>query len=124
LTLDDWSLSPEITETFNESYLGRAEGDPRNQRLIFVKRGEPKDYVYLAQFSRGKSHGKGDRLTVITFMKDTRRRINDFLGENKRRKDEALAGAGLESGENFNAGASDGSVAQSPRRLSDSNYSM
>jgi hypothetical protein len=116
LTLDDWSLSPEITETFNESYLGRAEGDPRNQRLIFVQRGEPKDYVYLAQFSRGKSHDKGDHLTVITFMKDTRRRINDFLGENKRRKDEALAGAGLESGENFNAGASDGSVAQSPRQ--------
>ncbi|GHU38958.1 hypothetical protein AGMMS50256_38610 [Betaproteobacteria bacterium] len=93
LTLDDWAILPEIAETFNEAYEGREEGDPKTVKLIFVKRGEPKDYAYIAEFANGKS--RGERLRLITFFKDTRQRVDGFLENNRKRKDKEQAGAGL-----------------------------
>jgi hypothetical protein len=96
LTLDDWAMLPEIAETFTESYPGAGEKNQGTTRLIFVKRGEPKDYAYIAEFAKGK--GKGERLQVITFFKASKKGIDDFLERNRKKRDEAHTAASISSG--------------------------
>ncbi len=82
LTLADWAMLPSIAETFDSAHNGKPEGDPKTQRLIFVKLGAPHNYVYVAEFASGKKYG--DRLILKTFFKDTERSVQDFLEKNKK----------------------------------------
>jgi hypothetical protein len=91
ITLDDWERLPEIAETFNDSYIGRAIGDPKTKRMIFVRESDPYQYVYVAEFASG---GRGKRLIVKTYFKDTSKNIEDFLEKNAQKTKEASSGVG------------------------------
>jgi len=91
ITLDDWERLPEIAETFNVSYIGRAIGDPKTKRMIFVRESDPYQYVYVAEFASG---GRGKRLIVKTYFKDTSKNVEDFLEKNAQKTKEASSGVG------------------------------
>jgi hypothetical protein len=91
ITLDDWERLPEIAETFNDSYIGRAIGDPKTKRMIFVRESDPYQYVYVAEFASG---GRGKRLIVKTYFKDTSKNVEDFLEKNAQKTKEAPSGVG------------------------------
>lgn len=91
ITLDDWERLPEIAETFNDSYIGRAIGDPKTKRMIFVRESNPYQYVYVAEFASG---GRGKRLIVKTYFKDTSKNVEDFLEKNAQKTKEASSGVG------------------------------
>jgi hypothetical protein len=97
-----------------KSHLGREEGDPKTNRLIFVKRTEGKDYVYVAEFARGKKYG--ERLRVVTFFKASRKGVDEFIAKNEAKKDEARMAAGISPGTSSNdrhpITSSDSTIAQ------------
>ncbi len=93
MNISDWELLPDIAESFDNAYLGKEEGDPKTQRLIFVRRDKPNNYVYVAEFAGGKS--RGNRLNLITFFKDKPNRVDEYLTNTAQKLKEAFSGAGV-----------------------------
>lgn len=86
-TLQDWAFLPSVANHYDEAYAGWNAGDPKTNRLILVKRGTPRHFVYVAEVATGKS--KGAREILHTYFKTTDAGLAEFLSNNTRKRSTA-----------------------------------
>ena len=87
VTPHDWALLPSVANHYDEAHAGWNAGDPKTKRLILVKRGTPRHFVYVAELASGKS--KGAREILHTYFKTTDAGLAEFLSNNTRKRSTA-----------------------------------